>query len=179
MMENTEYDFVPFLVFSTSIRSAPHAKALNHGIDSLTIRIEIASQNQIDSSILEKRINHILYGLEHLFRAINSLQELLHHNVNQYIMVSATKFVSFDEYIIPTILILLPLVLRIVMIIHALRSQGSSPKQLTNAEEESKGLRLQLWICLLALYILVPIALVHVSLGLISAILLVPLLSFA
>lgn len=79
--------------------------------------MKLSTKEQIDKITVRNKVNTILYGVEHLLRGINSLQELLHHNVNQYIMVSTTKFVSFDEYIIPIILILLPLALRVLIIL--------------------------------------------------------------
>mmetsp|Transcript_8855 Transcript_8855/g.13210 ORF Transcript_8855/g.13210 Transcript_8855/m.13210 type:complete len:326 (+) Transcript_8855:128-1105(+) len=223
---------------------------------------------------IEPKIDTIFRGTEHLLRALNSLQELLHHNVDQYLMVSPSKFVSFDEYVLPAILILLPLVLRVVMSLfrggdggkEVVRKGHSSLKSNTNNHLDEctfrfkslKGIgvaflipvmlllineslvavrggyddniserygrkskvimnsaffilyisamqytlgskakmknkatdksneyiggeekqSLQILSCLLALYLHVPIVLVHISLGLISAIVWVPLLAF-
>ena len=110
LLKFISFVFVYILWFPICTRPAPHAKALLNGIDSLTIQAKISSEDNTIGKSIGERIDTILYGIEHLTRGLNSLQELLHHNVNQYIMVSTTKFVSFDEYLIPNILILLPLV---------------------------------------------------------------------
>jgi hypothetical protein len=255
-------------------RPAPHSKALNNGIDSLTIQINLSTKDQLDKLTVGTKINTFLYGIEHLTRGLNSLQELLHHNVNQYIMVSTMKFVSFDEYLLPIILILIPLVLRVLMIMYYNNDHDSSSsndsehniakekkkeeKEMTSLFKFTKGLKgvggsiilsilvlwmnhvdktcivsgstssgsdrervslilnsafcisyviilrwvigsktktdtstshtvtqrreekqiLQLLSCLMALYIHVPIALVHMALGLVSALFWVPILAF-
>ena len=62
-------------------------------------------------------------SVEHLFRGLNSLSERLHHNVNQYLLPSSNKFVSHGEYIIPAILLVLPLALRVIkLVMHDLES---------------------------------------------------------
>ncbi len=262
---------------------------MNHGIDSITIQVKLPTlptvpktQSSVDNNVDKKNnhnhvtndvadthlknINQVLLGIEHLLRGINSLQEVLHHSVNQYIMVSTTKFVSFDEYILPVILILIPLALRVIIILypkvtagtqtatqtHCLQSfqyaltfqcllqsiilslvtfisnrlfatfishpptvelminstyilvyilslqslnklETSSPTIITtttstkNAENSHQTQQrkrsderqsLQLLSCIIALYLHVPIALVHVSLALVSALTWVPLLAF-
>ncbi len=225
----------------------------------------------MDKLTIEPKINTILGGTEHLLRGLNSLQELLHHNVDQYLMVSPTKFVSFDEYVIPAILILLPLMLRVLIILFSKGDEDNGTKnkdessihstnckescfrfrslkgiggalflmivlllinqaldvygnngdslpegdgekrmgtiinfafcilyvlmlqytlgsktttnsatiqKLNNQDRGDEKQSLQILACLLALYIHVPIVLVHISLGLISAMVWVPLLAF-
>lgn len=182
-------------------------------------------------------------------------------------MVSTTKFVSFDEYMLPVILIMLPLALRVIIILypkvtagtqtntstHCLQSfqytltfqcllqsiilslvtflsnrlfstfishpptvelminstyilvyilslqsfnklETSSPTIITTStstkntqnshqiqqrKRSDERQSLQLLSCIIALYLHVPIALVHVSLALVSALTWVPLLAFA
>jgi hypothetical protein len=91
-----------------------HAPALDAGIDSITLRLKI---NNNDESDYAKEIATLGQVTEHILRGLNSLSERLHHNMNQYLMTSIIQFVSHSEYLVPCILILLPLVLRSLKLI--------------------------------------------------------------
>lgn len=56
-------------------------------------------------------------AMELLLRGLSNLSERLHHNVNQYILPNGDNFVSFSEYLVPTVLILIPLVVRAMLLI--------------------------------------------------------------
>lgn len=96
-------------------RTAPHASALSHGIDSITIRAQINRSNP--SEIQIGFIALTARAVEHLVRGLSNLSERLHHNVNQYILPNGNNFVSFSEYIVPSILVLIPLVVRFFLLL--------------------------------------------------------------
>lgn len=56
-------------------------------------------------------------------------------------MVSTTKFVSFDEYLIPNILILLPLVIRVILIIFHVNINDKMDRSTTQKYQERKRQR--------------------------------------
>jgi glycosylphosphatidylinositol transamidase len=103
-------------------RRQPHASALQHGIDSLTIQVHIPNKKEntntsTSSSASASSTIHPHYAdftrcLEHLLRSISNLHERLHHSVSQYLLPSPTKFVSHGEYIYPGLLISIPMVIR-------------------------------------------------------------------
>jgi hypothetical protein len=127
----------PSICLFNKERSAPHSKALNSDIDLSTIQINLFTKDQLDKLTIGTNMNTFLYGIEHLTKELNSLQELLHHNANQYIMVSTMTFVSFDEYLLPIILILIPLVLRVLMTVR----RRKEIKEMTSLFQFTKGLK--------------------------------------
>ena len=100
------------LFISNSNRHGSHSPALDAGIDSVTLRLKISDDNDDVNEIA--KLGQVT---EHVLRGLNSLSERLHHNMNQYLMPSGTHFVSHSEYMVPCILILLPLVLRSLKLI--------------------------------------------------------------
>jgi glycosylphosphatidylinositol transamidase len=117
------YEFIHAFVFACNpmtCRRQPHASALHHGIDSLTIQVNIPNRKGKDASSSSSSSSlsiHPHYAdltrcLEHLIRSISNLHERLHHSVSQYLLPSPTKFVSHGEYIYPGVLISLPMVIR-------------------------------------------------------------------
>ncbi len=98
----------------------PHASALNHGIDSLTIQVHIPKNKEntstSSSSSIHPHYADLTRCLEHLLRSISNLHERLHHSVSQYLLPSPNKFVSHGEYIYPGVLIALPMVIRAVIL---------------------------------------------------------------
>ncbi|KAL7517507.1 hypothetical protein ACHAWX_002425 [Stephanocyclus meneghinianus] len=104
-------------------RSAPHAPALERGIDSLTIELRVPIEpytNVMTTSSTPTNIHthhaDLVRCTEHLLRAMSNLHERLHHSVAQYTMPSLFKFVSHGEYIFPAILVSLPMVGRATML---------------------------------------------------------------
>ena len=85
---------------------APHNMALEKGIDSLTIEADLYGVRARSNAV------ECVQKLESLVRSLSNLHERLHHSITQYLLPSPTKFVSHAEYLIPNLLILLPLVIR-------------------------------------------------------------------
>ena len=83
----------------------PHAAALDRGIDAVTIRLSLPSQQAAGGAELVQK-------LEQALRALCNLHERLHHSVTQYLLPSDKKFVSNGEYTYPTVLVMLPLAAR-------------------------------------------------------------------
>ena len=170
-----------------------------------------------NSESVHASVVHTVSSIENLVRGLNSLSERLHHNVNQYIMPSAHTFVSHSEYILPAVLLILPLALRVIKTLlqkevkvnfqkcgifgaSAIamsyifcyiqrRSMYTSTMQATfvllayllalglaSLTKGSDGL--QVVACMLGLYFHLPIAMTHISLFLLSAIIWVPFLAF-
>ena len=110
MYHFSSISFSSFL-HNVDYRSGPHAKALDIGIDSFTIHARL-SQEPLTSWTIYPKVALLMQSTEHMLHSINSLNERLHHSLNQYFLPSTSSFVSNSEYIIPNILILLPLVVR-------------------------------------------------------------------
>jgi len=87
----------------------PHAPFLDRGIDSLTVRFRL--HNTQDNHM------HTTQQLALTLRMLSGLHETLHHSVTQYLLPSKDKFVSNGEYIYPTLLLLLPMALRVLLIV--------------------------------------------------------------
>ena len=90
----------------------PHASALNHGIDALTVEVRIPGDRVASSSAIHPHYADLTRCVEHLLRSISNLHERLHHSIAQYTMPSPSKFVSHGEYIYSGILVSLPMVVR-------------------------------------------------------------------
>ena len=86
----------------------PHAPALDRGIDSLTIRVAF---NGIDNFRRDPIVEFVQYT-EYLVRSLSNLHERLHHSFTLYLLPTPKKFVSHIEYLLPNILLLLPLAVR-------------------------------------------------------------------
>lgn len=93
---------------------APHAPALAHGIDAVTIEGVFHGQSKSKSSA---DVADMVRQVEHLIRGISNLHERLHHSITQYLLPSPSKFVAHTEYLIPNILLLLPLVGRVLFLL--------------------------------------------------------------
>jgi GPI-anchor transamidase subunit GAA1 len=89
--------------------SPPHAPALERGIDSLSLHVRFNG-----SSWSRNVMNDFFQALEYLVRALSNLHERLHHSITLYLLPSPRTFVSHVEYLIPNLLILLPLAIRAV-----------------------------------------------------------------
>lgn len=89
----------------------PHVVALEKGIDSLTIEANLVGDKARSNAV------DCVAKLEGVLHSLSNLHERLHHSITQYLLPSPTKFVSHAEYLIPNLLILLPLVLRAATLI--------------------------------------------------------------
>lgn len=84
----------------------PHAPALDRGIDSISIQVSFEGVFYRDPSI------ELVQYMEYVVRALANLHERLHHSFTLYLLPSPKKFVSHVEYLLPNILLLLPLAVR-------------------------------------------------------------------
>ena len=91
----------------------PHAPVLDRGIDALTLELTLRNNTQSQGPILVEFVQQ----LEHVVHGLSNLQERLHHSLTQYILPSPFKFVSHSEYIIPNILLLMPLLVKVFMLL--------------------------------------------------------------
>ena len=91
----------------------PHAPVLDRGIDALTLELTLKNNSQSQGPIVVEFIQQ----LEHIVHGLSNLQERLHHSLTQYILPSPYKFVSHSEYIIPNILLLIPLLVKVFMLL--------------------------------------------------------------
>jgi GPI-anchor transamidase subunit GAA1 len=209
--------------------SPPHAPALERGIDSLSLHVRFHG-----SSWSRNVMNDFFQVLEYLVRALSNLHERLHHSITLYLLPSPRTFVSHVEYLIPNLLMLLPLAIRavglliwdidrfhlssagwmVLSIIGVAVLGGASSILLTSLTAEDdlaminacfmapymvlavgwasllQGYRaqkedhqrivnsLQFVVCLTAIYMHVPLAFAHASLGFPSALLWTVLLAF-
>jgi GPI-anchor transamidase subunit GAA1 len=93
---------------------APHTSALLHGIDSLTLQVHLQGRSSQEVNAL---VIDFFTKFEGIIRALSNLHERLHHSQSQYILPSPYKFVSHSEYLVPNLLLALPLVIRAVKLI--------------------------------------------------------------
>ena len=93
---------------------APHAPALGRGVDALTIRVQF---NGRPARSVSRQVTEVMQKLEGLIRALSNLHERLHHSITLYLLPSPTKFVSHSEYLIPNILLLVPMIVTAVRIV--------------------------------------------------------------
>eukprot|EP00978_Attheya_sp_CCMP212_P046897 scaffold418589_cov61-Attheya_sp.AAC.1 len=101
----------------------PHSAALDRGIDSLTLSGQMPHvghprggqrQRHVQGQEDDENGRLLCLALEQLIRAFGNLHERLHHSITQYLLPSPSKFVSHSEYLIPSILLLIPLMVRIL-----------------------------------------------------------------
>ena len=85
----------------------PHAPALERGIDSLTIRASFDGTYRRNPSV------ELVQHSEYIIRSLANLHERLHHSFTLYLLPSPMTFVSHIEYLLPNILVLLPLAVRV------------------------------------------------------------------
>lgn len=101
----------------------PHVPALERGIDSLTLELawdgseggaaavsaEVQWRRTVEAEVVSK--------LEPILRALCNLHERLHHSTRLYLLVSPERFVKHEEYLVPNLLLLIPLIVRAVTLI--------------------------------------------------------------
>ena len=101
---------IDVLLFATTLAVGPyppHAPALERGIDSLTIRASFEGSFYRDPSV------ELVQYSEYIIRSLANLHERLHHSFTLYLLPSPKTFVSHIEYLLPNILLLLPLAVRV------------------------------------------------------------------
>ena len=103
---------LPLLLFEYSLwgpYEAPHASAIDVGIDSMTLVLETSS---------EKNVSEYVQRLEIVLRCLSNLQERLHHSTSLYLLPESRSFVKHEEYLVPNLLLLVPLVVWVLSTIY-------------------------------------------------------------
>ena len=108
-----EYMLTPILHPSPA-SFPPHMTALDRGIDALTIQgvIKGGTVQAQDQTVAD-----IVSRTELIIRALSNLHERLHHSTSLYLMVSASHFVKHEEYLVPNLLLVIPLIVRAATLI--------------------------------------------------------------
>lgn len=107
--------FLELLAFEFSLMRGPfppHATALDRGIDALTIEAWI-TPNDVPGQVTADCVQR----LEYVLRSLSNLHERLHHSTSLYLLVSPERFVKHEEYLVPNLLLLIPLVVRAITLI--------------------------------------------------------------
>lgn len=107
----------------------PHAPALERGIDALTIQgvfpcatdeddFDVDRGNTPRSKLSPQQYPlELVQKMEYVIRALSNLHERLHHSTSLYMLPSPDRFVKHEEYLIPTLLLIIPLVIRALLIV--------------------------------------------------------------
>lgn len=94
--------------------AAPHAAALDRGVDSLTIRLQLQGESEATQA---SHISDMIQKMEGVVRGLSNLHERLHHSTSLYLFPGPSKFVKHEEYLVPNLLLVIPLVIRAVTLI--------------------------------------------------------------
>lgn len=89
--------------------SAPHALALDRGIDAISIEGRYSTSNEKKTTTF---VLDFVHKVEIILRGLSNLHERLHHSTTLYLLPSPTAFVKHEEYLVPNLLLLIPVVLR-------------------------------------------------------------------
>jgi hypothetical protein len=114
---------LPLLTYEWILRIGPyppHTPALERGIDSITLQGSFATTtNRISPNSIspQQYIMEYVQRLELVIRSLSNLHERLHHSTSLYLLVSKDRFVKHEEYLIPNILLILPLLIRAILYI--------------------------------------------------------------
>lgn len=112
---------IDLLLFAKTLAvgpNPPHTAALERGIDSLTIRSSFEGTYKRDPSV------ELVQYSEYILRSLANLHERLHHSFTLYLLPTPKSFVSHIEYLLPNILILLPLAVRVFGILLPMMTRG-------------------------------------------------------
>ena len=93
---------------------APHASALDRGIDSLTVRFRFYGESPATQAAY---LSESVQKVEAVVRGLSNLHERLHHSTSLYLFSVTSKFVKHEEYLVPNLLLLVPLVIRVVTLV--------------------------------------------------------------
>jgi len=120
----------------------PHAPALDRGIDALTIQGSFVSATDEDDFDVDKgnmprsKLSPQQYALElvqkmeYIVRSLSNLHERLHHSTSLYLLPSPDRFVKHEEYLIPNLLLVIPLIIRVLLTVFRRDDRGKHPFQL-------------------------------------------------
>lgn len=95
--------------------SAPHSVALERGIDALTIQFVGPSLTTKDQK-MHNVATKIPSAMEVCLRSLSNLHERLHHSTSLYLLLDLDHFVKHEEYLVPNLLLLIPLIIRAVVL---------------------------------------------------------------
>eukprot|EP00977_Amphora_coffeiformis_P014168 scaffold3901_cov174-Amphora_coffeaeformis.AAC.6 len=95
--------------------TAPHAVALERGLDALTIQLVVRQGAVMNNDVKTRNVaSKIPAAMEICIRALSNLHERLHHSTSLYLLLDMDHFVKHEEYLVPNLLLLIPLILRAV-----------------------------------------------------------------
>jgi GPI-anchor transamidase subunit GAA1 len=178
ILQTWSNDFINLLLFVRTLAfgpTPPHAPALDRGIDSLTIQVSFEGMYRRDPA--EELIQYVLL---YLVRALGNLHERLHHSFTLYWLPTPQTFVTHMEYFLPNVLLLLPLAIRAfgLLLPDIMASCKEADKNSSTSSKSTKVRIGQFVACVLAAYILVPMAFAHTALAYLPSMLVTPLLAF-
>jgi glycosylphosphatidylinositol transamidase len=93
--------------------TSPHGVALERGIDALTIQLVVRPFVPSDTK-MRNAASKVPAAMEICLRALSNLHERLHHSTSLYLLLSMDHFVKHEEYLVPNLLLLIPLIVRAV-----------------------------------------------------------------
>jgi glycosylphosphatidylinositol transamidase len=105
--------FVQLVLFEYTLAVGPypaHASALDRGIDSLTVQVHLSGGEAPGKQAAH--LSDYVQKTEAVIRGLSNLHERLHHSTSLYIVPTEGKFVKHEEYLVPNLLLLIPLVIR-------------------------------------------------------------------
>jgi glycosylphosphatidylinositol transamidase len=108
-MEDWFRQFLHLAAFEASAAVGPcppHAAALDRGLDAVTVQavFPTTSPTHWKAETVQK--------MEYVIRSLSNLHERLHHSTALYLLPSPDSFVKHEEYLVPNLLLIIPLVLR-------------------------------------------------------------------
>jgi glycosylphosphatidylinositol transamidase len=106
-------DVLQLVLFEYTLAVGPypaHASALDRGIDSLTLQVHLTGDESPDTRAAH--LSDYVQKMEAVIRGLSNLHERLHHSTSLYIVPVQGKFVKHEEYLVPNLLLLIPLVIR-------------------------------------------------------------------
>ena len=92
----------------------PHASALDRGIDALTIQAVLQGRSE---QARARDVAEFVQKMELLVRSLSNLHERLHHSTALYLLTSPERFVKHEEYLVPNLLLLIPLIVRALSLV--------------------------------------------------------------
>ena len=107
----------------------PHAPALDRGIDALTIQgVFVSATDEDDFDIDQGNMPRsklspqqypleLVQKMEYVIRSLSNLHERLHHSTSLYLLPSTDRFIKHEEYLVPNLLLVVPLILRALLIV--------------------------------------------------------------
>lgn len=107
--------FLEFFLFEYTLLMGPyppHAGALDRGIDAITIQGILPEDDKTLTDTAQ-----FVQRMEPTLRALSNLHERLHHSSSLYLIVSPDRFVKHEEYLVPNLLLIIPLVIRAVFLV--------------------------------------------------------------